>query len=165
MHQPNATLFTELLWTTWDLPQNQWFTKIAMILQVSAWGGGQLTNLIHLMGDEGKPQKMRIPNPKKAVFLLPVSRKPLLCRCKINRKTYFIVLPLGEAVSISSHTKEAIGGQGGLLKIPNFLSPSWCSCGFHCLNPTKVKAQGCCCLSLDVAIICLEWDFLLWEFY
>lgn len=128
---------------------------------VSAWGGGQLKNHIHLMGDKGKPQKMRIPNPKKAVFLLPVSRKPLLCWCKINRKTHFIVLPLGEAVSISSHRKGGVGGQGGLLKIQNFICPSRCSCDFHCLNPTKVKAQRCCCLSLDVAIICLEWDFFI----
>lgn len=151
MYQPNAPLFTELLWTTWDSHQNQWFTKVkARILQV--WDGGQLKNLIHLVGVEGKPQKMRIPNPKEAVFLLPMSRKPPWCRCEINSKTYLIVLPLGDAVSISSHTEEVVGSLE-LLKIPDFISPFWCSllvtCGFHCPNSTTVKAI--CCLSLDVA--------------
>lgn len=141
---------------------------------VSGWNGGQFKHFIHLMGVEGKPQKMRIPHPKEAVFLLPGSRKPLWCSCEINSKTHFIVLFLGEAVSISSHTKEIVGGQGGLLKTSNILCPSWCNvlvtCGFHCLNSIKVKAQ--CCYLSSVFRCCKfrgwsAWSeiFLLCEFY
>lgn len=59
-----------------------------------------------------------------------------------------MVLSHEEAVSISNHTKELIGALGGeTLEIRNTIYLSWWSvvvtCGFHCLNPIKVKAQHC----------------------
>lgn len=56
-------------------------------------------------GDEDTP-------PERSCVLL-VSRKSLWCRCDSNSKTYFVILSHEEAVSISNHTEEVAGSQGG----------------------------------------------------
>lgn len=95
----NENLFTDLLWAAWDLHLNQRFTKVKAITLQVCWGlceMGTIEKSHSPDGCGGTVQKMRIPDPEEAVFLLPVSRKPLWCRCEINTKTYLIVLPLGK---------------------------------------------------------------------